>query len=268
MTGRRSTGPRDIVLMTFDALRFDVADAAWREGQTPTLREMIPDGWEKRHAPGNFTYASHAAMFAGFWPTPGRPGRHSRPFALQFPGSRSIGPDTVKLNGETIVEGLSERGYHTICIGGVGFFNPATPLGAVFPSLFAESHWRPQFSPTELHSIRDQVRQACASVVDCAADRPLFLFVNVSATHPPTHGYVAGARGDSAATQRAALQYVDGHLSPLFASLRARRKGGVAYLTSDHGTLFGEEGWAGHRIGHPLVWTVPYAEFLWDDKPC
>jgi hypothetical protein len=35
-------------------------------------------------------------------------------------------------------------------------------------------------------------------------------------------------------------------------------------LMSDHGTLFGEEGWTGHRIGHPAVWTVPYAEFTWE----
>ena len=31
-------------------------------------------------------------------------------------------------------------------------------------------------------------------------------------------------------------------------------------VCSDHGTLYGEDGFTGHRIGHPAVWTVPYAD--------
>jgi hypothetical protein len=33
-------------------------------------------------------------------------------------------------------------------------------------------------------------------------------------------------------------------------------------ICSDHGTAYGEDGFAGHRLAHPVVWTVPYAEFL------
>ena len=254
----------DIVLITFDALRFDVAVAAWSEIRSPFLRETIPHGWERRHTPGNFTFAAHAALFAGFWPTPAAPGAYERPFALNFPGSRTVGPQTLRLDGDNLVCGLQARGYRTVCIGGVGFFNPATPLGAVFPGYFEESHWRPEFSVTELNSARAQVDQACRSIEECPADRPLFLFVNVSATHPPTRGYVRGAKHESAATQAAALEYVDRCLPSLFASLRSRGRGGIGYLMSDHGTLFGEEGWTGHRIGHPDVWTVPYAEVGWE----
>lgn len=256
--------PPDLVLMTFDALRFDVAHSAWQTGRTPFLRERIPNGWEARHTPGNFTYAAHAAIFAGFWPTPETPGPSTRPLALRFPGSRSIGPDTVHLEGDNIVGGLSARGFHTICIGGVGFFNPATPLGRVFPDLFAESHWRPEFSVSEPNSTREQVRQACRCLENCEPDRPLFLFINISATHPPTRGYLPGSRQESVASQTAALEYVDRQLPPLFTALQQRRRPGTAYLMSDHGTLFGEEGWTGHRIGHPVVWTVPYAEFQWE----
>lgn len=258
---------RDIVLITFDALRFDVADAAWHEGRTPALREAIPQGWQARHTPGSFTYAAHAALFAGFWPTPTEPGIHTRPFALNFPESRSAGAETLHVPGDNLVTGLRSWGFETVCIGGVGFFNPATPLGAVFPSYFEKSHWRPEFSVTELDSARAQVRHACACVAECSLDRPLFLFVNVSATHPPTHGYVRGARCDSAATQAAALEYVDRQLPPLFAVLRQRPRGGIAYMMSDHGTLFGEDGWTGHRVGHPQVWTVPYAEVAWSASP-
>ena len=168
------------------------------------------------------------------------------------------------LEGDNLVTGLQARGFQTICIGGVGFFNPATPLGAVVPRYFEQSYWRPEFSVTELNSTRAQVRQACECLAACAIDRPVFLFFNVSATHPPTYGYLRGAKQDSAATQSAALDYVDRRLPPLFASLRARRRGGIAYLMSDHGTLFGEDGWTGHRVGRVEVWTVPYAEVCWE----
>ncbi len=36
----------------------------------------------------------------------------------------------------------------------------------------------------------------------------------------------------------------------------------LCILCSDHGTAYGEDGYHGHRLGHPVVWTVPYAEFL------
>lgn len=259
--------PADIVMATFDALRFDVADEAWRNGRTPFLRELIPQGWEARHSPGNFTYAAHAALFAGFWPTPATPGAHSRPFALRFPGARSVGDSTAVLDGDNIVGGLRAAGFATVCIGGVGFFNPATPLGAVFPGYFERSYWRPEFGVAAVHSTRAQIRQACECVAEQSPDKPLFLFLNLSATHPPTHGYLRGSSGDSVATQTEALAYIDRQLPPLFEALRRRQRGVAAYLLSDHGTLFGEEGWTGHRVGHPDVWTVPYAEFRWGATP-
>ncbi len=287
-------------MITLDALRLDVAQQAWRDGQTPFLQSLLLnhrarssarrdwfsedskpvaqepgtnltpdhlDGWEARHSPGSFTYAAHAAFFAGFWPTPIAPGHHPRPFALRFAGSHSINRETCVLEGDNIVTGLKQRGYHTICIGGVGYFNKLNPLGSVFPSLFDESEWRPEFAVSELHSTREQVRQAVTSIVAAPTDQPLFLFINVSATHSPTHFYLKGARTDSTESQVAALAYVDRHLPPLFESLRQRGRGGQAYLMSDHGTLFGDDGYTGHRVGHPAVWTVPYAEFTWDSQP-
>ncbi len=255
---------RDILMITFDALRWDVAEKVYRENRTPNLQNVIPQGWEARHTPGNFTYAAHAAFFAGFWPTPITPGQHTRPFALRFPGSRTIGPETITLDGDNIVIGLRRLGYQTLCIGGVGFFNPAHPLGAVFPGYFEQSFWRPEFSVTELHSTRAQVQQACESLATCAADCPVFLFINVSATHSPTRSYLRGATAESVDTQAAALEYVDRQLPPLWEAMRGRGREGIAYLMSDHGTLFGEDGWTGHRVSHPDVWTVPYAEFTWE----
>ena len=257
-------GTTDLLMVTFDSLRFDVASRALEEGRIPFLSGLIGGEWERRHTPGNFTFAAHAAFFAGFWPTPITPGNHIRPFALRFTGQRTVDSSTCILQGENIVAGLQSRGYRTVCIGGVGFFNKQNPLGSVFPAMFEESEWAPEFSVSALHSTREQVRRAIAKIDETPELQPLFLFLNISATHPPTHFYTPGSKEDSVETQIAALAYVDRQLPALFDRLAQRRHGGRAYLMSDHGTLFGEEGFTGHRIGHPDVWNVPYAEYAWE----
>lgn len=255
-------GSHDILFMTIDSLRHDVACAALADGSTPNLAALLPaERWERRHTPGSFTYAAHQAFFAGFLPTPAEPGAHDRHFALRFEGSRSTGPATVVFDAPDIVAGLAERGYHTVCIGGVGFFNKRNALSRTLPGLFAESHWHESLGVEARHSTRAQVRLARERIAALEPDRRLFLFINVSATHHPNRVYVPGATRDSAETQAAALAYVDGELPPLFAAL-ARRGPALCILCSDHGTAYGDEGYSGHRVAHPCVWDVPYAEFL------
>jgi hypothetical protein len=255
-------GTHDILFMTFDTLRYDVACAALEAGQTPHLAAVLPGGaWEARHSPGSFTYAAHQAFFAGFLPTPAAPGRHPRLFATRFPGSLTTTPETCVFDAPDIVTGLAGRGYHTICIGGVGFFNKQTPLGGVLPGLFAESYWAPRLGVNHPRSTEYQVALAVARLARVPPDRRVFLFVNISALHPPNHIFLPGASRDSPAAQGAALAYVDRHLPPLFAALRQRAPL-LAILCSDHGTAYGEDGYTGHRLAHPVVWTVPYAEFV------
>lgn len=257
-------GTHDILLVTLDSLRYDVAASALAAGRTPNLARLLPGGtWERRHAPGSFTYAAHQAIFAGFLPTPAEPGAHPRHFALRFEGSRTTGPDTAVFDAPDIVSGLAARGYHTLCIGGVGFFDKRTPLGHVLPGLFAESHWHPGFGVRARGSTAAQVAFAAERVAALPPERRLFLFVNVSATHHPTRAYLPGATGESAETQAAALAYADGALPPLFGALR-RRGPALCILCADHGSAFGEDGYRGHRLAHPTVWDVPYAEFIQD----
>ncbi len=260
-------GRDDILLLTFDTLRFDVAQEAWHAGRTPNLARRLPvDGWERRHTPGNFTYAAHAAFFAGFFPTPARPGRHPRRFALRFPGSETATPDTCVLDGDNLIGGLAARGYHTICIGGVGFFNKQSPLGCVFPSLFAESHWSQELGVTDPNSTAHQVRLASARLSLVPTNRRVLLFLNLSALHQPNYFYLPGARGDSLESHRAALEYIDRQLPPLFTALE-KRGAGFGILCSDHGTAYGEDGYQGHRLAHPVVWDVPYSETRWEKRP-
>lgn len=250
-------GTHDIVLLTLDTLRFDVADRLHQEGRTPHLSTLFPSGWEKRLTPGSFTYAAHHAFFAGFLPVPLSPGPHPRLFACAFEGSETIGPRTAVFDAPTVVEGLGDAGYHTVCIGGVGFFNMRTPLGRTLPSLFREAHWSRELSVVEPASPRNQVELAVARLREITSR--VFLFVNFSAIHQPNRFYVEGAITDDLTTHAAALEAVDCALPPLLDALRAR---GPALIVacSDHGTAYGEDGHVGHRTPHPVVWTVPYGE--------
>ncbi len=251
----------DLLWVTLDTLRYDVAQAAFEAGELPILSQYLPPtGWEERHSPGTFTYAAHAAFFAGFLPTPAPPGRHERAFALAFPGSETTGPDTVVLDGPSIPQALSARGFRTICIGGTGFFNLRTPLGRDLPARFDEPHWDPSLGVTDPRSTHNQVALAIERL-RVHSGQPVFLFINVSALHQPNHFYVPGRTDDDLASHRAALRYVDGALQPLFDAFLSRAGPTDAFVFSDHGTLYGEDGYTGHRVGHPLVYTVPFARF-------
>jgi hypothetical protein len=268
-------GSHDLLFVTIDTLRYDVAAELLEAGRLPNLAHVLPkddDGrpyWEERHTPGSFTFAAHSAFFAGFLPTPITPGPHTRPFAARFGGSESTAGDTWVFDEPSCVEGLAAAGYHTACIGGVGFFNPESALGRVLPSLFAESHWSPGTSVAAPDSFEAQIEVARDIVHKLDAEQRLFLFVNVPALHQPNWFYLDGAerddslptKGDTRESHAAALEYVDRHIGELFEVMAARRDC-FAIVCSDHGTLYGEDGLTGHRVAHPLVWTVPYAEFI------
>jgi hypothetical protein len=259
---QRWIGERDVLWVTLDTLRYDVAARLHAEGRTPNLAGVLPPiGWEKRHTPGSFTFAAHAAFFAGFLPTPAEPGKHPRPFALRFPGSETTSPKTAVFDAPDIVAGFRGRGYRTVCVGGVGFFNKQTPLGCVLPNLFEESHWSPELGVTDPRSTEHQVEMALRCVKETPQDRRAFLFINVSAIHQPNRHYLPGTTEDSLDSHAAALEYVDGQLGRLFEGLRTQRSW-MAVVCSDHGTAYGEGGYSGHRLAHPVTWEVPYAEFL------
>jgi arylsulfatase A-like enzyme len=260
-------GSHDVLMITLDTLRYDVARDMLAAGRTPNLAALLPGGrWEERHSPGTFTYAAHQAFFAGFFPTPVAPGRHPRLFAARFPGSETTGEQTFVFDAPDLPTGLAQQGYHTVCIGGVGFFNKLSPLGSALPGLFAESHWDRALGVTDPRSTERQVRLAVAILARVPRRTRIFLFLNVSALHQPNRFYLAGAEDDSIESHAAALAYVDSQLPPLFAAAQ-RRAPTLVVICSDHGTAYGEGGYSGHRVAHPVVWTVPYAEFVLEEHP-
>ena len=267
LNAKEMIGSHDVLLITLDTLRYDVACTALEQGQTPFLASVLPNGkWEERHTPATFTYAAHHAFFAGFLPTPIAPGQHPRLFAAKFLGSETTTDQTCVFDEADVVSGLQSRGYHTACIGGVGFFNKQTPLGCVLPGMFKESHWNESLGVTCKQSPENQIELALEVIQRLDQKQRLFLFVNVSALHQPNCMYLDGASEDSPQSQAAALACVDSTLATLFSSLQ-RRGPVLCVITSDHGTAYGEGGYTGHRISHPVVFRVPYAEFALPPKP-
>jgi len=92
-------------------------------------------------------------------------------------------------------------------------------------------------------------------------DQRSFLYINVSAVHQPNCHYLNKSE-DSLETHAAALRYIDTQIPHLHKTLSKR--GALLILCSDHGTLYGEDGFIGHRIGHEAVYTVPYTHILID----
>lgn len=262
LKAREIVGTHDLLMITLDALRYDVAVEALASGLTPNIEALLPGGqWELRHSPGNFTYSSHHAFFTGFLPTPSKPGLHERLFAAHFAGSVTTGDDTFVFDAPDIVSGFESHGYRTVCIGGVGFFNKQNPLGNVLPSFFMESYWDESLGVTNKNSTANQVQLASQIVRETSREQRLFLFVNVSALHQPNCIFSEDATVDSKATQTLALAYVDKHIPNLLDTMR-KRAPVLVLMFSDHGTAYGEGGYTGHRVSHECVWNVPYSEFV------
>lgn len=262
----------DLLWLVLDSLRYDVAETEWKSGRTPHLARLTgPAGWEKRHTPGNFTFPAHQAFFAGFLPTPSTAdsGRE-RLFAARFAGSETTGSCTKVFDEANVIAGLRTEGFHTLCIGGVGFFNKQTALSRVLTDLFDESHWSADFGVTCRESPANQFGFAARRLLEIPREKPVCCFINVSAMHQPNYFYERESGPDDLSSHAAALRAVDEQLPRLMTAFKHRGRPLFHITCSDHGTAYGEEGFTGHRVSVPSVWEVPYAQgevdlSLWEE---
>ncbi len=260
----RVVGTNDILMICLDTLRYDAAVQEEEAGNTPVLNQY--GKWQKCQAPGNFTYPSHHAMFAGFLPCRHDAKNVADRELLFFPKAIGLGKKVPEgaygFSGSTIMEGLEKEGYETWCVGGVAFFVKRYDLGKVFPGYFQKSYWNPSFGCPVKESTKNQVDFILKKLSEADPGKRIFLYLNVDAIHYPNYFYLEGASGDSLASHGAALRYVDGELGRFFEGWKKLRGGAFVICCSDHGTCYGEDDCQFHGINHPVVNTVPYKHFF------
>lgn len=256
-------GNNDILFICLDTLRYDVAKQEEDLGNTPNISKY--GKWIKCHAPGNYTFPSHAAMFIGNLPSPAESiplyERERLFVARENTSMGKIHPYSFIFDGSSFVEGLEKVGYDTICVGGVGFFNKRTPINKIFPSMFKESYWNTRFACHIKESFENQIEFIERLMKKKDVNKRVFMYLNIDSIHYPNSFYLEGEREDNIKTHAAALRYVDEHIKKLF-DIFEKRGRTFCILCSDHGSCYGEDGYHFHCHSHEIVYTVPYMHFF------
>ena len=254
--------PSSILFITLDSCRYDTFAAA----DAPNLKAIGP--LHRAMAPGNFTYASHSAMFVGF--TPGDASRdepyvnpkYGKIFRMEGGGSEGPAPPFATLRGRTVIDGLKRLGFLTIGSGAVGWFKTDTPTGRILSGPFDDFLYA-----GNMHSLGRQVDWIEQHMRDARRNRVL-AFLNVGETHLPY--YFEGApwprlpspcqafgktndADESRRRQIACLEWVDQRLARLLERFRDAN----VLICADHGDAWGEDGVWEHGVHHAKVLEVP-----------
>jgi len=281
---RRTPTPKrsnHYVLIVFDSCRYD----AFLKGRPKTIRKLGP--LEKRWAYASWTAPSHFNLLMGLMP-------HSSPrgvFASDY-----YQRDFLKFNERLGVDGLEFKrfiprlslpallqslGYKTHAMVSLPVLNPRTILNSGFDSYkLMEQH----------NDLRAMLR-----LMTFDPEQPSFYLLNTGETHYPyalpnepadqwprisgVHGvfkhlddHVVGGKlrrsharpfnqkklAELQQRQIGAVKYLDGVMEEMFDLLPENT---YVTVTSDHGELFGEDGYFGHGpIQHEKVLEVPFVE--------
>ncbi len=263
--------------MVLDSCRYD----SWLAAAPPTLAALGPV--ERRFSYASWTAPSHHNLLMGLLP-------HASPTGVY--ASEYYKQDLLRYSDRLGVEGVGfrrllpslhlptflrhELGYRTHAFVSMPVLNPATVINRDFDTY--------ELMPThnDMAAIIDRLR--------LDDDRPSFVLVNAGETHYPyalpdeprdqwprisgLHGAV-GHIDDATASispdfftsdelrrlrdrQVAAVSYLDGVFATMFERLPDDT---WVIVTSDHGELFGEDGYFGHGpVNHPKVFEVPFVE--------
>lgn len=251
-----------VLLVTLDSCRYDTFAAA----DVPAMRGVAP--LYEAQAPSHFTFASHAAMFAGFTPgvaslaVPLLNPKLGKVFKLAGPAFPGKGGEGFVLSGRSIVDGFKRLGYRALGTGSVGWFDPATQTAQHLIADFDEFFYTGDF--WSLGRQLDWIETRLAE----EPGRPVFLFLNVGETHVPYfHEGAPWSRRDNPCLpfqtvdrsaecrlrQRACLEFVDRALAPLLGEFAPA----TIVLCGDHGDCWGEDGLWEHGISHPKTLAVP-----------
>ena len=236
---------KSLALITLDSLRYDVALHCESHYTAPNLREL--GIWRKCFAPGHYTLPSHMSMLVGGI-LPENHGdealyNRARGALFGYEGWGRRGRYQLPAESSSVVNGFERMGYHTIGIGGVGWFGKR-PTSAMWAEMFQWWQWDESYHELNPASFERQLDDLMV-----VRGVPTFLFLNVSATHRPYRG--ADLTVDA---QIKALEYVDRHIPTLIERLPHPC---TLIICGDHGDCMGEDGLSGHGFYHEKVMEVP-----------
>jgi arylsulfatase A-like enzyme len=269
------------VLIVFDSCRYD----AFQRARPKTIRKL--GAVQKRWSYASWTGPSHFNLLTGLMP-------HSSPkgvfasdyYQLDFlKYNERLGTDDLEFKRFVprlyLPVLLQSLGYRTHAMVSLPVLNPMTILNSGFDT----------YKLMERHNdMRAMIRE-----MDFENDQPFFYLLNAGETHYPyalpnepidqwprisgVHGvfrhlddHIVGGKLKTSKTkpfntakleelrsrQIGAVRYLDGVVEELFDRLPANT---YVTITSDHGELFGEDGYFGHGpIQHEKVLEVPFIE--------
>jgi hypothetical protein len=265
------------VVVVLDSLRYD----AWLEAAPTTLGRLGPV--QRRFSYATWTAPSHYNLLTGLLPHSSPSGVYASEYYKEDFGRYSERLGVPDIEFASLIPSLflptflrNGLGYRTHAMVSMPVLNPRTVLNRDFDT----------YELMERHN--DMA--AMVAQMHFEDDTPSFHLLNVGETHYPyatpdedpgawpriagVHGVVR-ALDDDRATEPAglfdpdqlaelkvrqvrALGYLDGVFAEMF---RRLPRNTWVVVTSDHGELFGEEGYFGHGpINHEKVLEVPFVE--------
>lgn len=267
---------RHLMIVVLESLRHDV----WLEADPTILRRLGPV--ERRFSYASWTAPSHYNLLMGLLPHHSPTHVHASEYYKHDFERYSTRLDVPDIEFRSMLPSLylptflRGRGYRTTARVSMPVLNPHTPLNRDFDD------YRLMPRHNDLHAIIDDL--------DLSGDQPSFWMLNVGETHYPyatpeedpsqwprisgLHGTLRRLGDEEGgpplfdedelrllrSRQVRALRHVDTVFERLLDSLP---RDTWLVVTSDHGELFGEDGYFGHGpIAHRLVHEVPFVEGL------
>ncbi|HLW16279.1 MAG TPA: sulfatase-like hydrolase/transferase [Actinomycetota bacterium] len=270
-------GARNLIVVTFDSLRYDT----WTAAQPQTLKRL--GAVERRWSYASWTAPSHYNLLMGLLPHTSPPRVYASEYYKQ---------DFLRYSERLGVEGIEFKrllpsiflptylrnvlGYRTHAMVSMPVLNRNTPINHDFDTY----ELMPKHN--DMAAMLDQMK--------FDDERPSFYLLNVGETHYPyalpdedpsqwprlsgVHGVFKHLDDEQPSDEPAffnddvlaelrerqviALRYLDGVMARLFDLVP---KNTWIIVTSDHGELFGEDGYFGHGpIAHDKVLEVPFVE--------
>ncbi len=253
------------ILITLDSLRWDVFT---RLDDSCFLKQQ---DYDLVHTHGTYTLPSHSAMFTGKLPSrvgsafdfsakTNRQMKRMPPWRLDNP--ESFCQANFNLTGTSIMSGFNRLGFLTVGTGAVSWFDTSKPAHLSYLHDFmVYRYFGKQSAEEQVDFVLDEMSQ-------CPREQPMFLFINFGETHPPfvTKNKTKKTPWNSTffslfKAQSFCLGFLDAQIQRLFAHSRLQ-KDVNAFICSDHGTCFGEDGMFGHSFYHPKIMDVPMVEII------